>query len=259
MPWNLAFCPIEICLDSSLTLIELRILIALYSFRNKNTELVWPSRKALMQKTGYQAPQTISKAITGLSAKGWVDTKQNRGPNHYTLHVPERFLETVTDSDTVTEPVTVTEPDLNSNLTGNSNRTGYSNRIGTETVTEPVTPEHTKNIPIEKDIEAKLSEFSPPPAGRNSVPYGKIVDLYHEKLPELPRIAKLTDARKAKIRARHGTDFPTLENWGEYFEYVRESKFLMGLVGGERKFRATLDFLINESSAVKICEGKYHD
>lgn len=147
MSCNLIVCPVEVCLDDRLTLIELRVLISLYSFRSKNTDLVWPSRSSLMKKTGYKTPQTISKAIHGLAEKGWVETKQNRGPNHYKLHVPECVLdlETVTGPDTVSEPDTVTGSDTVSESDTNSNR------IGHQTVTGSVTPEQSNNKPRTKN------------------------------------------------------------------------------------------------------------
>ena len=44
--------PIEVIQDRRLTLEQTRVLIALFSFRNKVTNTVWPSRSAIAERTG---------------------------------------------------------------------------------------------------------------------------------------------------------------------------------------------------------------
>lgn len=95
------------------------------------------------------------------------------------------------------------------------------------------------------------------------MPYQKIADLYHDILgDDLPHIAKLSERRKAHIRARWKNGLPSLESWRKYFDLVSESDFLMGRAqssNGRAPFQATIDWLINESNLLKVIEGKYHD
>ena len=95
-----------------------------------------------------------------------------------------------------------------------------------------------------------------------SVPFQKIVDLYHEKLPTLPRVEKLTKTRKSYIRQRWlQQDLPDMNHWENFFDYVSKSKFLMGNsspVNGHRVFRANLEWLTKESNFTKISEENYH-
>ena len=44
--------PLEVVQDRRLTLEQTRVLIALFSFRNKATNTVWPSRAAIAERTG---------------------------------------------------------------------------------------------------------------------------------------------------------------------------------------------------------------
>jgi hypothetical protein len=96
---------------------------------------------------------------------------------------------------------------------------------------------------------------------RDPVPYERIVNLYHEKLPELPRCLKLTAARRAQIRSRwKGKDAEDLGDWESYFDIVRNSKFLMGgtaATAGRKVFLADIDWLTKEANFVKVLEGKY--
>lgn len=100
-------------------------------------------------------------------------------------------------------------------------------------------------------------------AKQSPVPYRKIVDLYHEILPELRSVAKLTSARKAHIRQRWQSELQTLDRWRAYFESVRDSNFLMGHQppgpNRQRPWQADFDFLITERAVVRHAEGKYVD
>ena len=101
-------------------------------------------------------------------------------------------------------------------------------------------------------------------------PYDRIVPLYHEILPELPRVATLTSKRRSWITARWRSVCTTekvasqadgLDLFRGYFSLVRKSPFLMGLKqpgkGHSRTFKADLEWLMNESNFTKVVEGKY--
>lgn len=78
-----------------------------------------------------------------------------------------------------------------------------------------------------------------------------------------PMVSKLTDNRRASIRARWRNELPTLQAWDDYFAAAAESRFLTGRTnpgpGRERPFVATLDFLIRPSTVVRLMEGAYDD
>jgi hypothetical protein len=94
----------------------------------------------------------------------------------------------------------------------------------------------------------------------------KIVDLYHEILPQLNKVRVLNSKRRACLRSRwnqkveniDGLTSNCLEWWRGFFKYVRTSDFLMGRLDGDRPFQADFDFLIKESSLTKVVEGFYH-
>jgi hypothetical protein len=132
---------------------------------------------------------------------------------------------------------------------------------------EPYTDEPYTDEPIQvsTDLEQELKEdqgkgiLATPK--RPPVPVKEILDLYHQLLPMCPSVQKLTEARRRQIEARwRSGDIPDLESWREYFAYVAKSKFLTGAApatNGRKPFVADIDFLIRESAAVKIYEGKY--
>jgi len=99
-----------------------------------------------------------------------------------------------------------------------------------------------------------------PPASK--VPYKKIIDLYHQILPNHPKVRVITQARKSSIRQRHIHDMDSdLKEWESYFGFVGRSEFLTGKaspVNGRRVFIADLEFICKQGNFAKIFEGKYH-
>lgn len=100
--------PIEVILDKRLTLEQTRVLIALFSFRNKVTDTVWPSRAKIAERTGMH-PSNISAATTALVGLGWlmkVGAGGHSKASRYTLCSPEV---TVAERATVAQSATVAE------------------------------------------------------------------------------------------------------------------------------------------------------
>jgi len=111
------------------------------------------------------------------------------------------------------------------------------------------------------DTKTKDNKINPAQRSKISVPYQKIIDLYHSMLPELPTIAKLTAKRKGQIRQRFLEDLNELSHWQNFFDHVRQSDFLMGRAepsNGRPPFRADIEWLTNSTNFTKIAESKYH-
>ena len=126
---------------------------------------------------------------------------------------------------------------------------------------EPLTSAVQK--PLNANTSANAEELKPDgyqPAAVNGCPYQKILELYHEKLPMLPRVRMLTDKRKTHMRRRWQNEFPDLETWEKFFSDVGKSKFLIGQcepMQGRRPFQADIDWLLKPDNIVKVAEGKY--
>lgn len=117
------------------------------------------------------------------------------------------------------------------------------------------------SLPAADDLHE--SEQIKPKAKKPRCPVNQIVDLYHEVLPELPEVKVLTDTRRKYIQARWNekANRQTLDFWKRYFEYVRQSPFLMGQTEGTHgkpPFRADLEWLMRPSNFAKVIEEKYH-
>ncbi|MFA5186470.1 MAG: hypothetical protein WC551_08345 [Patescibacteria group bacterium] len=89
-----------------------------------------------------------------------------------------------------------------------------------------------------------------------SVPYQEMIEKYHQICcPTLPRVEKLSEARRKLIRARW-REHPHWEFWEDFFKRVVGSTRLRG-ESSDRKWRASLFWCLKEENFLKILEGHY--
>lgn len=143
--------------------------------------------------------------------------------------LPESVTNDSTDSHNVTDNVSVT---LN-----NASRYRY------------------RDIEIELDKEEDKEEEKETDKEREkNTPYDEIVEIYHSRCLDLPRVIKLTDQRKKFLNARW-KEYPSIDFWNQFFDTVSKSQFLMGKVND---FKANFDWLIRPNNFVKVLEGNYN-
>jgi hypothetical protein len=120
---------------------------------------------------------------------------------------------------------------------------------------QQIVNEDSKQQIVNEDSKDHIA--NPSPVMVDGLDANNIVNLYHTILPTLPKVLKINEARKKKIKALCKEDLPTLESWGSFFETVSQSKFLMG----KTQSWAGCDFewLINPANALKVAEGRYRN
>lgn len=105
----------------------------------------------------------------------------------------------------------------------------------------------------DKRIEIKEKEQEE----KEKTPYSQIVAEYTAILGDkLPKVLKLTDARKAAIRARW-EEYGDAEAFTRLFKKTAASAFLTGQ--NDRKWTADFDWLMKPTNFTKVLEGKYDD
>ena len=118
---------------------------------------------------------------------------------------------------------------------------------------------------------SKSADSKPAPV---TCPADAIVALYHEAMPDNPRVKVLNEARRTAIRKRwreaakltckpfgYSNRPDGLAAWKAFFEVCAESDFLTGKVPalpGRPVFIADIDFIMSPSGFAKILENKYH-
>jgi hypothetical protein len=95
-------------------------------------------------------------------------------------------------------------------------------------------------------------------SGNPNCPHDEIIALYHQTLPLNPKVKVWNNTRSAHLRQRW-REYPSIEEWSEFFNRVSKSKFLTGKVssGTRKPFLASLDWLIKPENFAKVLEGKY--
>ena len=111
--------------------------------------------------------------------------------------------------------------------------------------------------------DGKGEESAPLTRQPENCPHQEIIALWHELMPELTSVKTWNEKRAKMLKARwngkdmDGNKFNNLKFWRKYFEYIRESDWLMGKTGSG--WSATLEWVITESNFNKIIEGTYHN
>lgn len=103
-------------------------------------------------------------------------------------------------------------------------------------------------------------EKTPDASQKKSKPdidYDFIVRLYHDRCPDFPKILKVTDKRKTRIRLWYEDVGKDYEKVQEIFDRAQSSRFLKG--DNNRGWKADFDWITNKTNWVKILEGKYDD
>lgn len=248
-----AYLPIEVFIDKRLTLEQVRVLGALFSFRSKNSDTVWPSRQAIANRCGMHL-SNISTATTALVRLGWL-TKDGKGGHskatRYTITVPDTVAQsaTVADAATVAHQATRTVAQSATRLP-----------LADSATRKEVTSEHTNGT-------EKVSDLP-------SCPAEKIIDAYHRLMPANPRCKILNASRRAAIKARWSEaakleckpfGYSSIQDgvaaWEKFFAVCAESPFLTGRATpqpGKPPFLADIDFLMSPSKFAKCLENFYH-
>jgi Mn-dependent DtxR family transcriptional regulator len=100
---NFAMIPIELFEDTRLTHRDFKVLAALYSFRKKGTQVVFPKRETLSKRAGVSI-ENVSRTTTRLEKLGLLIKEGNGGKSRatrYTLIAPSNSVK----NDTVTNGV----------------------------------------------------------------------------------------------------------------------------------------------------------
>jgi hypothetical protein len=127
---------------------------------------------------------------------------------------------------------------------------------------------------IPEEVACATVTGKPATPEKPACPAEEIVKLYHEAMPDNPKVRVLNDARKKTIRARwkEAADLSCkpfgyscrddgLAAWRRFFEICAESDFLTGRAPanpGKPPFLADIDFLMSPAGFTKCLENKYH-
>ena len=91
---------------------------------------------------------------------------------------------------------------------------------------------------------------------KDSINFQQIADSFNLLCPSLPRVNRLSDARKRSISARLRGGY-SVEDLDRAFKLTESSDFLTGK--NDRGWRASFDWVLKESNITKILDGQYEN
>lgn len=115
---DLIVAPYELLSDDRLTLRHIRVLLAIFSWRKKNTSIARVSREMLSERTGYPLSR-VSTLTTELEQLGWLKKTGNGGKSQWSEY-----------------QICDIENTVNGNQNGNGNQNSNGNQNGNQTVTD---------------------------------------------------------------------------------------------------------------------------
>ena len=138
------------------------------------------------------------------------------------------------------------------------------------------TPIATKNQePRTNNQEPDEEDRHPSDTVRQRIPcqHQKVIDLYHQKLPNHLKVEVWHKTRQGLLKTRWAeveddifkekgsvSEEEILDWWTRFFGYVGKSKFLTGktFTKDRRPFMADLEWIVRPTNFTKIIEQKYH-
>lgn len=161
------------------------------------------------------------------------------------------------------QPATSNQPAVNHIQALENNNTSLREVVD---ATASTPDQQTENFEAEDEpVEGKRNTVPP-------CPHQQILALYHELLPELPRMKVWDGARQQGLTARwrerwkaghYATQADGLAYWRRMFEYIgKKCDWLMGRsenYGGRKPFQASLDWIVKPQNFAKIIERKYEN
>ena len=259
---------------------EKAVLRCLCDYANEDGSSCRPATSTISAETELNK-KTVFKAVASLAGAGWIEVSSLNGrQNFYQINVAKieaAFLETKADkqqtstkfgTSTKNGPIPVPKTVHNSVNTQSIINTSKEVFVSRAEDGSPDAPEDAEKDPQEFDLTEPKKELTPKQRSAligSHCPHKKIIELYHQCLPELPRIRVWSEARKKTLAARWRqvakdreiqTEKEGLDFFEGMFKFISRSPFLLG--ENERNWRPDLGWIIKDENMTKIINGNYH-
>ncbi len=238
--------------DSRLSHAATRVAWRLVNHINDETGECFPSEERLAGQLNIHE-RTVRRGVRQLVAAGWFTKKRRgRGGTQYYANYDYANYENRAGVSGKDGEKNRTESSVNADKAVQRNRIILPAEPKGEPHHEPqVSPPGVP--PAEKPPDDDLALV---PLSLDRSDEGEAVRLWNDLALRrgLPPVPKMTDARRRKLRARL-KDCGGLEGWRAALAKVEGIPGLLGANG--RKWRADIDFLLQEKSFTKLMEGSY--
>jgi hypothetical protein len=222
------YLPPEIMTDDRLTLRQIRVLMAIFSWRKANTNLARISRQMISDRTGYPLSR-VSTITTELEKLGWIKKTGNGGKSQWTEY---RVKELKNFKKTKAS---------NGNQNSNGYQNGNGNQNSNETVTNSVTQTVTNSVRgIDTGVNTAKEQVKKKVPKKN---YLSLADEFDESLKH--SVVQIIEHRKemgAPVKTKRAIEMliKKIKHYANHWEITNSEAFEFWL--GERWQSIDIDY-----------------
>ncbi|WP_447882287.1 helix-turn-helix domain-containing protein [Serratia fonticola] len=213
---------------------------------------------------------TVTGAIGELENDGWLTRKERRkgqrnDSNIYTLNVA-KLKAAALNADSHCPDTDTSESDHSKSDTSGSERS-ESGKNGTfdppESGYDPSV--NSKQDPsVLKPVGQLAAPADEPQEDSLKIDYEAVKKIFHDTLPELPQVLKVTEARRKVLRKLWKEYDLNIEKWGAYLRYIaKKCRWMLedrpDTTSGKTWRKKDFDYLITEKCYLSVKEERAND
>lgn len=213
---------------------------------------------------------TVTGAIGELENDGWLTRKERRkgqrnDSNIYTLNVA-KLKAAALSADSHCPDTDTSESDHSKSDTSGSERS-ESGKNGTfdppESGYDPSV--NSKQDPsVLKPVGQLAAPADEPQEDSLKIDYEAVKKIFHDTLPELPQVLKVTEARRKVLRKLWKEYDLNIEKWGAYLRYIaKKCRWMLedrpDTTSGKTWRKKDFDYLITEKCYLSVKEERAND
>ncbi|WP_447869980.1 helix-turn-helix domain-containing protein [Serratia fonticola] len=253
------------CAAAGMKLSMVAIMARLADF-SSDEGLCWPSTKTIARQIG-ASESTVSAALAKLVEEGWISRQQRRKGNRNTSSMTQLNVEKLRAAANFHPPESDTSKSDASKFDTSKSDPSESGKNGTfdppESGYDPSV--NSKQDPsVLKPVGQLAAPADEPQEDSLKIDYEAVLKTFHETLPELPKVLRLTDERRTALRKLwKGYDL-NLEKWGAYLRYIsKKCRWMLedrpDTSVGRTWRKKDFDYLIKEKCYLKVKEERAND
>ncbi|MGA9619037.1 helix-turn-helix domain-containing protein [Serratia proteamaculans] len=253
------------CAAAGMKLSMVAIMARLADF-SSDEGLCWPSTKTIARQIG-ASESTVSAALAKLVEEGWISRQQRRKGNRNTSSMTQLNVEKLRAAANFHPPESDTSKSDASKFDTSKSDPSESSKNGRfdppESGYDPLV--NSKQDPSVIKPVGQLAEPADPQADDSlKIDYQAVLKTFHDTLPELPQVIKVTEARRKVLRKLWKEYDLNIEKWGAYMRYIaKKCRWMLedrpDTTSGKTWRKKDFDYLITEKCYLSVKEERAND
>ncbi|WP_419792963.1 helix-turn-helix domain-containing protein [Serratia fonticola] len=253
------------CAAAGMKLSMVAIMARLADF-SSDEGLCWPSTKTIARQIG-ASESTVSAALAKLVEEGWISRQQRRKGNRNTSSMTQLNVEKLRAAANFHPPESDTSKSDASKFDTSKSDPSESGKNGTF---DPPESGHDPSVNSKQDpsvlkpVGQLAAPADEPQEDSLKIDYQAVLKTFHDTLPELPQVLKVTEARRKVLRKLWKEYDLNIEKWGAYLRYIaKKCRWMLedrpDTTSGKTWRKKDFDYLITEKCYLSVKEERAND